>query len=87
MNASILLPGCCLEADSFFDGELVGKLGLLELNSDALTELSFATTPIQAEQLDRSGVGCGETLTYLDRSGLSGSVGAEQPEALAGGDF
>src|SRR5581483_926973 len=40
------------EADGFEDGELVGELGFLQLDAEALAELVRVTAPLQAEDFD-----------------------------------
>jgi hypothetical protein len=43
--------------------------------------------PMHSEHFDLAGIGRRESLADLDGGGLSGAVGAEQPEAFAGAHF
>ena len=65
--------------------QLVGELGLLELDADALAQgLRRSLSQVGPQHLHRPGVGGVQALEDLDGRGLAGAVGAEQTEALAG---
>ena len=68
------------------DRQLVGELGVLQLDAEPLAQLLGIRGPAQAEDLDVASVRHGEPLADLDRRRLAGAVRAQQPEALAGGD-
>ena len=63
--------------------ELVGELGLLELNPEALAQLAVAApVPVSPQHRDETLVRRCQTLEDLHRGRLAGAVGSEQPEAL-----
>src|SRR6266516_2475852 len=71
------------------DGQLVGELGLLELDAEPLAQRAVgraAPAPPHPEQLHVPRVRLGEPLENLDRGGLAGAVGTEQSEAFTGRD-
>src|SRR6185503_489875 len=72
------------QRDRLEDGQLLGELRLLELDPDPLPQPARVVGPGAAEDLDRSAVGCGQPFEDLHRGRLTGAVGAEEAEALAG---
>src|SRR3989441_12177532 len=71
------------------DGQLVGELGLLELDAEPLAQRAIgraAPAPPHPEQLHVPRVRLREPLDNLDRGGLAGAVGTEQSEAFPGRD-
>ena len=75
------------QADGFADGELLGKLGLLELNAQPLAQLGGMRVPAHAEHLDLARIGGGEALADFDGGGLAGAIGSQQAEAFARAHF
>src|SRR5437667_1096641 len=67
------------------DLQLVGELGFLELNAEALAQRPSggAIAPRRAEDLDLARVGDRQPLEDFDGSGLAGAVGSKQSKALA----
>ena len=67
------------------DLELVGELGFLELNAEALAQRPSggAIAPRRAEDLDLARIRDRQPLEDFDGSGLAGAVGSEQSKALA----
>jgi hypothetical protein len=76
------------QAQRLRDGELVGELGLLQLNPEPFSQRTTCRTvaPRHAQDVDLAAVGWGETFQDFDRGGLAGAVRAEQAEAFTGGD-
>src|SRR5436190_108463 len=76
------------QREHFAHLQLVGELCLLELDSQPLTQgaAGRSVPPTRAENLDIAGIGQRQPFQDLDRRRLSGAVGAEQSEALAGSD-
>ena len=70
------------QLQGFFDGELVGELGFLELDADALAEFVGAGGPVEAKKLDCAFVGRSQPFADFDGCGLPCSVGTEQAKAL-----
>ena len=75
------------QPDRLGDRELLGELGLLERDSEQLAELPIIGAPAPAEDYDLAGVRLGEALADLDGSGLAGTVGSQEAEALARTDL
>src|SRR6187399_2209717 len=72
------------QAQHLLDGELVGKLRLLQLNTEALLDLAIlALAPAQAKKLDRARVRPVQALQHLHGRGLAGAVRADKTEAFA----
>src|SRR2546427_12949888 len=67
------------------DLELVGELGFLELNAEALAQRPSggAVAPRRAEDLDLTRIRERQPLEDFDGSGLAGTVGSEQSKAFA----
>ena len=74
------------ERERLADGELVGKLRLLERDADPLSQRLRVALPRAAEHLDLAGVTVDQPLADLDGRGLAGAVRAEQAEALLRAD-
>jgi len=72
------------QAHGFEDGELVGKLGVLQLDSEPLPQLGGVGVPAHAQQLDFARIRIRQALADLNGGGFAGPVGAEQAEALGG---
>src|SRR5207244_1011630 len=68
------------------DPELVGELGVLQLDAQALpqrTALARAPRPTHAEDLDFARVRGGQPFEDLDRGRFAGAVRPEEAEAFA----
>ena len=65
------------------DGELLGELGFLQRDADALADVIVLSAPAQAEDFDLAGGGVEQAFEDLDGRRLAGAVRAEQAEALA----
>src|SRR5437867_13065179 len=74
------------QAQRFFDGQLVGKLRLLKLNTEPLPQLALVLLPRETEDLHVPSVGFEQSLEDFDRRRLAGAVRAKQSEALAAAD-
>src|SRR5262245_17651622 len=70
-----------------FDRELVGKLRLLQLHADALTQPAVVTAPRHPENLHLSPVRLEKAFQNFDGRRLSRAVRAKQAEALAASDM
>src|SRR6185369_10512053 len=66
-----------------FNGELVGQLRVLQLNSQALPELRLVGLPPESEHFDIAGVRRQQSLEDLDGRGLPGTIGPEQSKTFA----
>src|ERR1041385_5404378 len=75
------------ELDRLRHGELLGELGLLERDPEALAERARIPPPGLSEHPDLPRVGRGEAFADLDGGGLAGAVGPEEAEALARPDL
>ncbi len=71
----------------FQHGQLVGELGLLQLDPEPLPQSRSVRSPPESEHLDIAGVRGRQPLADLNRRRLTGAVRAEQAEALAGLDL
>src|SRR5262249_44149159 len=74
------------EAQRLEHGEFFRELGLLERNAEPLPQLPLVGSPAFAEDLHVSSVGPRQSFQDLDGRGLSGAIGSEQSETLAGDD-
>src|SRR6187551_2065778 len=72
------------EGQGLIDGELLGKLGVLQLDAEQLLELTGIGFPSTAQHLHATRVGAEKSLADLDGGGFPGAIGSEQAEALAG---
>lgn len=71
-----------VEVEELLDGQGAVQIGLLELHAEHLPEPRAVASRVEAEDPDASGVGRAEPRDHLDRRGLPGPVGAEDPEGL-----
>ena len=74
-------------AQVLLDGQLVRQVRLLERDAEPLTERALVALPAHPQHLDAACGGLVEAFEDLHRRRLSGAVGAEQAEALAGAHF
>ncbi|GAC1413795.1 MAG: hypothetical protein NVSMB53_11640 [Gemmatimonadaceae bacterium] len=63
-------------------GELLGELGVLELNPEQLAEIASVRVPMPSQDLNAAGISWEEALADLYGGRLSGPVGPEEAEAF-----
>src|SRR5688572_15004569 len=87
LDHALRVPGTAVEAaekiDCFTDRQLVGQLCVLKLNPKALAQVVFVVLPGSAEDLDFTRVSGEQPFADFYGRSLTGSIGAEQAEALA----
>src|SRR5690606_36971843 len=74
------------ELEGLVHRDLLGELGLVQLDAEALAQVMGMAAPAEAEHFDLSGIGRGEPLTDLDGGGLPRAVRAEEAKAFTGVD-
>src|SRR2546427_7087941 len=76
------------QREDLADLQLVGELGFLELNAEALAQRppGGAVAPRRPQDLDLARVRYRQALEDFNGGGLAGAVGAEQPKTLARAD-
>src|SRR2546426_5957820 len=76
------------QREDLADRQLVGELGFLELNAEALAQRppGGAVAPRRPQDLDLARVRYRQALEDFNGGGLAGAVGAEQPKTLACAD-
>src|SRR5687768_8554764 len=87
LDHALRVPGTAVEAaeeiDRFADRQLVGQLCVLKLNAKTLAQVVFVVLPGSTQDLDFTGVPGEQPFADFYGRGLTGSIGAEQAEALA----
>src|SRR6476660_8068169 len=71
------------QVERLADRDPIRELAFLELHTDEGPQDLPVRTWIVPEDVDRARVGCAKTGDRLDRRGLTGTVGSEDPEDLA----
>ncbi len=75
------------ESQRLIHRKLLGELGVLELDSEQLAEITRVRLPVSAKHFDAPRVGREKAFADLDRSRLASAIGAEEAEALPGLDL
>src|SRR3954462_10478534 len=75
------------EGQSFQHRQLVGELGVLQLDPEPLPQSRSVRSPPESEHLDFSSVRGRQPVADLNCRRLAGAVQAEEAEALAGLDL
>ena len=71
------------EGERLVDGQLLGELGILELDAEQLAQLVLVRFPPAAEDLDAPRIRREKSLADLDGGRFSGAVRPKQSKALA----
>jgi hypothetical protein len=72
------------QVHGLLDGDALLELRGLELDADAVLQRVDVADRVQAEHHDRPAVGPPQPFHALQRRGLAGAVGPDEPEDLAG---
>src|SRR5690606_36684627 len=74
------------ELEGLVHRDLLGELGLLQVDPEALAQVTGMAAPAEAEHFDLAGIGRGEPLADLDGGGLPRAVRTEEAKAFTGVD-